>query len=170
MPDSVIVHSGAGYSIEITAPAYEPLVLPIGTLSPGEVRDLGVLALSPADANNNQVPDPWEFHWFNGLVDVSLDPDLDHASHREEYIAGTDPTLPTSTFRMLPNASSAPFLLTWQPVAGRRYRIHRMTGFPAGAWIEQYLSPVAGTDPPPMEWTDPAPAEGAVYRIDAEMP
>ena len=169
-PATVVVPAASGYSAEISAQGYLPRSTAVGTLAPGETRDLGPLALTAADMNNNQVPDPWEYHWFNGLVDVSLDPDLDRSTHFQEYVAGTDPTNTSSVLRVLPGTNAGPFRLVWQPSAGRRYRIFRMTSFPSGVWQEQHVSHVAGASPSVMEWVDPAPPADAVYRIDAELP
>ncbi|MFO1491933.1 MAG: hypothetical protein U1F87_13730, partial [Kiritimatiellia bacterium] len=170
-PGAVVVPAGPGYSIEVSSPGYVNHVVSLGALGAGEARNAGVLALAAADANANSVPDPWEFRWFSGLVDVSLDGDHDGLTHRQEYIAGTNPVLASSALQLQASCLPATGVkLIWAATPGRRYRIRRMNEFSAGVWTEQYVSPVAAAGVPTLEWTDPAPPANAAYRLEAELP
>ncbi len=85
---------------------------------------------SPSDSDDDGMPDLWEVLYFlnptNGLANGDLDGDgMDNAS---EYIAGTQPNQTGSLFSVTAyevsaTGSNAPFIVTWDPVAGRVYNV-----------------------------------------------
>ena len=81
-----------------------------------------------ADSNNNGVPDAWELEYFQTLGTngwQNLDSDQDGASNYAEFIAGTDPTDPTSSLRLdsPQHQAGGLWLLEWQAMPGHSYRI-----------------------------------------------
>jgi hypothetical protein len=71
-------------------------------LSPDSARNLlpiislGATAPDEPDIDADLLPDAWEVRWFGTLNTAGLDSDSDgdHQTDRQEYITGTDPTLP----------------------------------------------------------------------------
>ncbi len=82
------------------------------------------------DRDGNGLPDDWERHHFltEGGTDPDADADGDGLCNYGEYIAGTDPADPASTFSirdLLNGASEAPDTITlrWPSAEGRVYSI-----------------------------------------------
>jgi uncharacterized lipoprotein YddW (UPF0748 family) len=77
-------------------------------LSPEAVTSLlpsiraGATAPDEPDTDHDLLPDSWEGRWFGNLTTAGLgtDTDGDGLSDRAEYIAGTDPTKPTSSLSL----------------------------------------------------------------------
>ncbi len=83
-----------------------------------------------ADTDSDGMPDDWET--ANGLnpfnsTDRDLDPDGDGQSNIEEYLAGTHPRNGASAVRVtavqITNVQAGTGTVTWQSVAGKRYRV-----------------------------------------------
>lgn len=50
--------------------------------------------LAVADTDADQLPDAWKTHYFGDLDKTAAgNPDGDAKTNREEYLAGTDPTI-----------------------------------------------------------------------------
>ena len=58
----------------------------------------GATAPDEPDTDNDLLPDSWELHWFGNLTTAGpgTDTDRDGLSDWAEYVAGTDPTKPTT--------------------------------------------------------------------------
>lgn len=82
------------------------------------------------DSDEDGMPNDWEIQYFGGYTNAvaEVDADGDGLDNLSEYISGYDPTDSNSVFKVTgyeapPAGSSAPFILTWNPVAGRFYTV-----------------------------------------------
>ena len=87
------------------------------------------LSITKADGDNDGLPDAWETTWFGGTDNPQGAPDSDQdhdgQSNLHEFLAGTDPTDPTSVFRITgatPGAGGT-VVLQWPGVSGKTYRL-----------------------------------------------
>jgi hypothetical protein len=108
---------------------------------------LGIMNASPNDINLNGIPDATDQQIADAnpndplrtVWDVQADDDFDHdgLSNLEEYLAGTQPTDPSSRFAIsvvnsLPGAGSGQFVIRWYSVSGKTYTLHKSTDLTAG--------------------------------------
>ncbi len=82
-----------------------------------------------SDLDSDGMPDYWESEYFmnpTGAI-ATVDSDGDGADNLTEYISGYSPTDPGSVFEITdstpPPGGNAPFILVWNPVAGRVYDV-----------------------------------------------
>lgn len=76
------------------------------------------------DADSNGFPDAWEIEHFGSIGALPTDDtDGDGTTNLMEYLAGTDPQLPGSTFRPTSEATGSDLVLKFPTVSGRTYRI-----------------------------------------------
>jgi hypothetical protein len=104
------------------------------------------------DRDADGLPDLYEYFCFGRHLDTSdgaTDSDGDGMSNRREWLSGTDPLDAASALRVeklaAPDAGS--WVLEWQSVRGRFYRIERSPDLAAGSWVSLTPAPVlsAGT-------------------------
>ena len=131
------------------------------TLEPSEVA-----ALWPAgdlDANNNGLPDGWEFRSF-GNWDQTRDGDLDGdgLSNWQEFVAGTSPTDTRSVFSILnpDDTSNSQYVIRWHSVFGKLYKVYKSTNLISGFSILKSDIPAV---PPINSHTDSVHSAGALY-------
>lgn len=78
------------------------------------------------DDNADGLPDDWEGLYFGGNSDNwpagSIDSDGDGATNRAEFLAGTDPTNPTSVLQVTLVGTSQGPLMTWNTRPGAIYQ------------------------------------------------
>jgi len=87
--------------------------------SPGSVT---INITSPADADQNGLPDQWELLY--GISDPDGDADGDGATNIQEYRAGTNPTNALSWLRITEiNQGQSGMQIVWSAIGGTRYRI-----------------------------------------------
>ncbi|HLP76644.1 MAG TPA: thrombospondin type 3 repeat-containing protein, partial [Candidatus Paceibacterota bacterium] len=122
-----------------------------------------------ADANSNGISDAWEQTFF-GSVSTNhtrfTDSDHDGASDYAEFIAGTDPTLASSRFRLntvaLPGNGTV--RMTWSSVPGHAYRIYGSSNLvnwvPMSDWIQATLSSTSFT------LTTPTNGAANLFRVE----
>jgi len=117
--------------------------------------------MEDADSDNDGLPDAWESP--NGLNpysagDALLDKDGDGWSNRDEWIAGTDPSLTGSHF--VATVSTAG--ISFDQVTGRVYRVETTTTL-ANDWVSfATVGPASGpvTVPHPLN-----PGARRFYRV-----
>ena len=127
------------------------------------------LNLKTNDVNGNGLPDAWELQNLGDMNSTGLanaDRDADGFSDLSEFLAGTNPTDPTSRLEMIPS-SLTDLRVHWQSVAGRSYSLWRADE-PRGPFRAVALK-IAAT-PPVNAFADPKPIgkTGAYYRVQLE--
>ncbi len=94
---------------------------------------LGANLLQAIDKNGNGMCDVWEARFAVGNLDPDGDADGNGVSNRLESIAGTNPFLPSSHFRIRSLAINAGAVITVDAVAGKNYRLFSAATV-AGPW------------------------------------
>jgi hypothetical protein len=126
----------------------------------------GPQSSGPPDTDGDGLPDAWELaHGLNpnSAADAHEDRDGDGLTNRDEYLAGTDPTDPTSTLR-LDLAVDGSSVLEFRAAAHRSYTIEYRVTLGSGAWTPLIHLDAAPTN---LVWqiTDPAPGQTRFYRV-----
>jgi subtilisin-like proprotein convertase family protein len=122
----------------------------------------------PSDSDGDGIDDAWELQFFSSLTNVnaSSDWDGDFFLDIDEFRAGTIPTNAASLLRFESVAAGGAtnFIIRWQSVSSKIYRIGRSTNLLTGFTT---LATNLPATPPENVFTDTAPpAAGAIYRID----
>ncbi len=83
------------------------------------------------DRNNDGLPDDWQAqYWGASAADwpsPGADPDGDGASTLAEFLAGTDPTDPSSVLKLSVQPTTGGLLLQWNATAGSVYQLQMST-------------------------------------------
>jgi len=124
------------------------------------------------DTDGNGLPDWWELQYFGHLTgtDPAGDPDQDGEDNLAEFLAGTDPTDPSSVFHLItpvPLAGNR-WRMEWPSVAGRYYRILRSTNLISG--VNTVVQTNLAATPPFNIFTDtpPTSASATFYQLQLE--
>lgn len=91
-----------------------------------------------ADADQDGLADAWEIAAgldTNNVADAGLDLDGDKMTSLQEFIAGTDPSDPTSYLRIEPLAAGPSSLVTFHAVSNRTYSVESTTTLGAAPWL-----------------------------------
>ncbi len=145
---------------------------PVSALS-GRVATGGRLNLRRCiDTDQDQMPDWWELQYtpyLNSLF-VPGDFDVDGLMDRDEFYAGTDPTLEQAWIVLdLDAVSVGGQVLTWTSASNRLYTVERATSLSAQDYTNIAVD-VLGV-PPQNCWTDSvSAAETRFYRIKVRRP
>ncbi len=101
------------------------------------IRSPVATVVAVSDFDHDGIPDTWEASYqlnTNSLADAQSDPDGDHMSNLDEYIAGTDPLDPLSYLSIgWTNVSGSPTLM-FQAVANRTYQLEFTDHLGDGVW------------------------------------
>lgn len=134
--------------------------------------------LGPAlDTDGDGIPDAFEMQYIGDLTTMNGTTDSDHDSQSDlsEYVAGTNPTDPTSNLRITaidPDADGTKTVLTWTSVPSRLYSIEECLAFGANnVWSTSALDliyPNAGLTTTRTNLDLPAP--NRFFRVKALLP
>ncbi len=121
------------------------------------------------DEDGDELPDGWEYRYFQGITNASaeVDDDGDGQTNLDHYLSGTHPLDDHSYFRLGLAAGSLSPSLELDTITNRVYALFRHDRLD-GSWNEQ-LAPILGTG---GAVTIPAaPSNGlSVWRAEVRMP
>ncbi|MBN2163139.1 MAG: CotH kinase family protein [Pontiellaceae bacterium] len=122
------------------------------------------------DADNDRLMDSWEVLYFGSTNAIhggaDDDWDQDGASNYCEQLAGTDPTVASSTFRIIAMDFADHIELSWQSVIGKRYSIGISTNLADGFYTTESI--VLPTPPFNTIILPNTRSQQVFYRIDAD--
>ncbi len=124
--------------------------------------------LNDSDDDNDGMPDTWETeHGLNPFADDGAqDKDVDGQCNLAEWVAGTDPTDPSSilTVSSITAVSDSTMIIRWQSVSGKSYSILRSSNLSAG--FDQIEAADLPATPPENSYTvDTNGAERSFFRV-----
>jgi hypothetical protein len=120
-----------------------------------------------ADADGDGVADIWETaHGLNtnSLTDAAFDTDGDSMSNRAEFLAGTDPTNPSSYLKIGSITAGGGATLTFGAISNRTYSVQHSDIVGSGLWFK-VADIVARTTNRVESITDPTFTTNRVYRL-----
>lgn len=124
-----------------------------------------------SDSAGDGITDTWRAAYFGGSGATTnndscatADPDEDGMSNLQEYNAGTSPVDAQSALRLKGGFSAGNAALSFQSVAGRRYRVERTGSLTAPAW-EALLYNVTGNGLQKQALFNTEGAANAFYRL-----
>ncbi len=95
-------------SATIAGDYYRVLLTPNDGVANGQTFTTASV-LVPVDADGNGINDDWEMQYFGHIgIDPNADPDGDGFSNLQEFLAGTDPTDPSSALRITSIVTNGP--------------------------------------------------------------
>ncbi|MFC4992567.1 sialate O-acetylesterase [Rubritalea tangerina] len=129
-----------------------------------------------ADADNDGIPDSWEYSYFQDVVgaDATADDDEDTQNNYDEYLANTDPTDHTSSFQVstIVNSESNTWSITVPQTSPQRLYtlMHSDDLGLTDPWSPvPGQGPIIGTDAA-LIFTDTPSSEKAFYKVDVGLP
>jgi len=135
----------------------------------------GLITLSNRSGSFYQdgIPDSWRLRYFGSLYNLlslaAADADGDSANNWQEYVAGTDPTDPSSNLRVSTDQAAATqkqdCVIHWPSVAGKTYLIQRSATLFSPGWIPVSTNIGTGSD---MEYHDTNGGSVRFYRVQVQ--
>jgi len=123
-------------SVDVSSAVFQSYGSGLGIGHVSRLQDVFAALLPPAadaDSDGDGIPDWWMIQYFGHITgqpgDLSLpqdDPNGTGMTTLQDYIAGTNPTDPTSVFQVLvapPASSGGNVTLVWTAMAGRSYSV-----------------------------------------------
>jgi hypothetical protein len=149
---------------------------PNGLASFPKQTKTGLITLSNRSGStyNDGIPDSWRLRYFltlnNFLSQTNADADGDGLNNLQEYLAGTDPTDPTSFFKNIgtdPVAAQQPqdCVISWPSVTGKQYVIQRSSSLSTPFWSSIATNSGTGTT---MEYHDTSGGGVRFYRVQVQ--
>ena len=118
---------GSTHSVRLSYRLQDGRVSPIS--EPASVVTWG------ADDNNDGIPDDWQKdNWGKVWPSPQADSDGDGASNLAEFLAGTDPTNPTSVLRVQLSPREQGMYIQWQTTPGYYYQVQYTSDF--SSWTD----------------------------------
>jgi len=126
---------------------------------------------TPADSDNDGIPDDWETsHGLRiGANDAALDPDNDGMSNLQEYLAGTDPQSAASVLKLEAARDGGQIALRFTAQPNKAYRVQVRADLNSGVWQthSDFLAQPTGRT---LQIADPAVSSSARYYRVTVLP
>ena len=130
------------------------------------LKELNTAAYDPDDIDQDYISDKWEQQNFQSQDAVpDADDDGDHLTNLEEFIAGTDPQSPSSTFKITkvePRPNESGYIVKWNSVSNRVYRVQRADSLKEGL----FSTLKENIKYPQNSYTDTNGTSSAYYKVD----
>jgi hypothetical protein len=175
-PDLVTWPSQPVISVDVSSAIFQTCSSGLGFGDLNGTQDVFAALLPPAanaDSDGDGIPDWWMIQYFGHITgqagDLSLaqdDPNGTGMTALQDYIAGTNPTDPTSVFQtavLPPVFPGGNVTLLWSAVAGRTYSVQYKDSLDDPAW--QPLNGVPTINGNQGQFAVPTDQPSRYYRI-----
>jgi Tol biopolymer transport system component len=163
-------------SVDVSSAVFQSFGSGLGFGHVSRLQDVYAALLPPAanaDSDGDGIPDWWMIQYFGHIAgqpgDQSLaqdDPNGTGMTTIQDYVAGTNPTDPTSFFQVLvapPASAGGNVTLVWTAVGGRSYSVQYKNSLNDPAW--QILSGTPTINGNQGQFAVPADQSSRYYRI-----